>query len=89
MLQDHPSVKEAAVVAFPDPRLGERACACVSLWHNQSFDLPALQKYFAELDTARYTWPERVEVLESLPRNPIGKIDRIAIQKLFNFDQSN
>ena len=88
MLQQHPSIKEAAVVAFPDPRLGERACACVSLWHGHSFDLTALQQYFAELDTARYTWPERVEILESLPRNPIGKIDRIAIQKLFKFNQS-
>ena len=89
MLQQHPSIKEAAVVAFPDPRLGERACACVSLWHGHSFDLTALQQYFAELDTARYTWPERVEILESLPRNAIGKIDRIAIQRLFKFDESN
>ena len=88
MLQQHPSIKEAAVVPFPDPRLGERACACVSLLPNHSFDLTALQQYFAELDTARYPWPERVEILESLPRNPIGKIDRIAIQKLFKFNQS-
>ena len=89
MLQQHSSIGEAAVVAYPDPRLGERACACVALHEGQSFDLAALQEYFAELDTARYTWPERVEIFESLPRNPIGKIDRIAVRKLLGFDSSN
>lgn len=86
MLQQHSSVREAAVVAYPDPRLGERACACVSLHEGHSFDLTALKEYFTQLDTARYTWPERVEIFESLPRNPIGKIDRITVRKLLGLD---
>ena len=79
MLQEHPAIREVAVVAYPDTRLGERACACVSLQPDQSFDLADLRTYFAKLDTARYTWPERVEIFETLPRNPIGKIDRLVI----------
>ncbi len=86
MLQQHPSVREAVVVPYPDPRLGERACACVSVHKDQPFNLASLQEYFAELGTARYTWPERVEILDVLPRNPIGKIDRIAVRSLLNLD---
>jgi acyl-CoA synthetase (AMP-forming)/AMP-acid ligase II len=82
MLQEHPAVREVAIVPYPDPRLGERACAYVSLHAEASFDLDELARFFGELDTARYTWPERVEVVDELPRNPIGKIDRIAISNL-------
>ena len=82
MLQEHPAIKEVAVVAYPDNRMGERACACVSLQPGETFDLSDLRAFFGALDTARYTWPERVEILDALPRNPIGKIDRLSIAKL-------
>ena len=82
MLQEHPAIKEVAVVAYPDNRMGERACACVSLQSGHTFDLSDLRAFFGALDTARYTWPERVEILDALPRNPIGKIDRLSIAKL-------
>lgn len=82
ILQGHPSIREVAVVGYPDSRMGERACACVSLQPDESFDLDDLRAFFERLDTARYTWPERVEIFDSLPRNPIGKIDRLSLLDL-------
>ena len=82
MLQEHPAIKEVAVVAYPDNRMGERACACVSRQPRETFDLSDLRAFFGALDTARYTWPERVEILDALTRTPKGKIDRLSIAKL-------
>ncbi len=81
LVEDHPGVAGAVVLGVPDARLGERACACVMPHVGESFDLAELRRFFEELGVARYTWPERVEIIEELPRNPIGKVDRLAVQR--------
>ena len=82
LLYKHPAVLDAALVGYPDARLGERGCAWVVLRPGQAFDLAALQAFMAESKVAKQYWPERVEVLAALPRTPSGKIQKFRLREL-------
>ncbi|MEA5362578.1 AMP-binding protein [Amycolatopsis sp., V23-08] len=77
LLLRHPRVTGAAVVAMPDPRLGERSCAFVV---GGPLDLPEVQRHFAELGVAKFKWPERVELVPEIPRTLVGKLDKKRLQ---------
>jgi non-ribosomal peptide synthetase component E (peptide arylation enzyme) len=75
LLLAHSKVAEVAVVGMPDPLLGERVCVFVA--PRAAEDPPDLDQLVAVLaaqDVAKFKWPERLEIVESLPRNPVGKI---------------
>ncbi|WP_426563811.1 class I adenylate-forming enzyme family protein [Angustibacter sp. McL0619] len=75
LLQAHPKVAEAALVGMPDPRLGERLCLFVA--PAEKGNPPTLDELVELLrgqQVARFKWPERLEVVDALPRNPVGKI---------------
>jgi len=78
VLEAHPAVRQAAVVGYPDPRLGERVCAFVEA--DPAFDLHECQAWFAARGITKFKWPERVEVVEALPLLPAGKPDRAALR---------
>jgi len=80
LLIAHPTVLAAAVVGFPDARLGERGCAFVVLRPDQTFDLAALQAYLAGSKMAKQYWPERVVVVKDLPRTPSGKVQKFILK---------
>jgi cyclohexanecarboxylate-CoA ligase len=80
LLYAHPAVAEVAIVAMPDERLGERACAFVVLTGDGELDFATMQ---AHLDAHRLTktyWPERLEVVSELPRTPSGKIQKFILR---------
>jgi len=80
-LEQHPQVLEAAVCAYPDERLGEKICACLVPRPGATPpNLAALQDYLLEQGFARFKLPERIEVFERLPRNPLGKVQRFSLQ---------
>lgn len=81
LLYKHPAVAEAALVGYPDARLGERGCAFVVLRPGMQLDLPALQDYMAQCKVAKQYWPERVHVLPTLPRTPSGKIQKFKLRE--------
>ena len=75
LLIGDPDVTEVAVVAMPDERLGERVCLFVV--PRDPAAPPDLDQLIARLrdrGVARFKWPERLEIVSALPRNPIGKI---------------
>ena len=75
LLVSHPAIAEAALVAMPDPRLGERACAFVATRVGQQPPtLPELREYLEARGVAKYKWPERLEYVEALPRTNVGKV---------------
>jgi cyclohexanecarboxylate-CoA ligase len=82
MLYRHPAVAMAAVVAYPDERLGERACAVVVPKAGQQIDLPGLIDYFKSLKVAQQYIPERLELLEAMPTTPSGKIQKFKLRDL-------
>ena len=78
----HPGVAECAVVAMPDARLGERACAFVTLKADAALDLPALTRFLAEQGMAKTYWPERLELAADMPRTPSGKIQKFKLREI-------
>ncbi|SCK30944.1 cyclohexanecarboxylate-CoA ligase [Variovorax sp. HW608] len=81
LLYKHPAVALAAIVGYPDARLGERACAFVELRPGATLDLAAVQAYMAECKVAKQYWPERVEIIEGVPRTPSGKIQKFILKE--------
>ena len=80
LIYQHPAVAEVAVVGMPDPRLGERACAFVVPRPGQSLSLPELVAYLETHKLTRNYLPERLEVVEQLPRTPSGKIQKFRLR---------
>ncbi|HEY0676320.1 MAG TPA: acyl-CoA synthetase, partial [Immundisolibacter sp.] len=81
LLYRHPAVQDAAVVAMPDPRLGERACAFVTLKSGAAFDFDALTAWLAQAGMSRTYWPERLEIVPELPRTASGKIQKFELRE--------
>ncbi len=81
LLHQHGAVKEVAIVAMPDPRLGERACAFVVPRAGATLDFLSMQRFLDERRVAKPYWPERLEVLEALPKTPSGKIQKFRLRE--------
>ena len=76
-----PGVAEVAVVAAPDPRLGEHACAFVRPRPGAAApDLAAVRRHLEAAGLARPKWPEELRVVEDFPRTPSGKIKKFALR---------
>jgi acyl-CoA synthetase (AMP-forming)/AMP-acid ligase II len=74
-----PGVAEAAVVGAPHPIFQESVVACVVLRAGHELDEEAARAHLAER-VPDYAIPERFEVVDELPRNAAGKLDRPRIQ---------
>jgi non-ribosomal peptide synthetase component E (peptide arylation enzyme) len=76
-LSQHPKILEVSVVGLPDLELGERVCACVVCRAGPAVTLDELVSFLAAKGLARFKWPQRLEVLKTLPKVASGhKIDR-------------
>ncbi len=80
ILEAHPAIRHAVVVGEPDDRLGERVVAVVEA--TEPFDLAECRRWFAEQGATKFTWPERVEVVDVIPTLSAGKADREAVRTL-------
>ncbi|MGH8261420.1 MAG: AMP-binding protein, partial [Steroidobacteraceae bacterium] len=81
LLHQHAAVREAAIVAMPDPRLGERACAFVAPHAGHALDLAQMQIFLDERRVAKQYWPERLELLDELPKTASGKIQKYILRE--------
>ena len=73
-ISGHHKVADVAVVAYPDEVLGERACAVVVALPGETVTLEEIVAYLRDLGIATFKLPERLELRDELPRNPLGKI---------------
>jgi cyclohexanecarboxylate-CoA ligase len=73
----HAAVREVAVVGFADERLGQRVAAVV-IPEGEPPTLDDLRAFCDRAGLAASSWPERLEVVQELPRTPIGKVLREA-----------
>jgi 2,3-dihydroxybenzoate---[aryl-carrier protein] ligase len=80
-LSTHAGVTEAAIVAMPDPYLGERICAYV-VKCEPSIQPRELQAFLDELGLAKFKIPDRIEFVATLPRTPVGKIDKKKLREM-------
>ncbi|SDJ41602.1 Acyl-CoA synthetase (AMP-forming)/AMP-acid ligase II [Frankineae bacterium MT45] len=74
LVEAHPKVAEVAAVGWPDPRLGERVCVFVVPQSGQTLTLNEIVDFLKERKVATFKLPERLEIVDSLPRNAIGKV---------------
>ena len=80
LLYRHPAVAQVAIVAYPDERLGERACAVVSVKPGQSLTFDAMIEFLLAQKVAKQYLPERLELRDALPTTPTGKIQKFKIR---------
>lgn len=76
LILTHPAIENAVVVGMPDPVFGEKACVFAILKPDQSLTLPELTDYLLRLEIAKFKLPERLEVVDSFPISPAGKVLR-------------
>ncbi|RLB01752.1 MAG: (2,3-dihydroxybenzoyl)adenylate synthase [Deltaproteobacteria bacterium] len=74
MLLGYPDVADVAAVAMPDERLGEKVCVYVVPKEGRKITLDDLTTFMKEKGIATYKLPERLEIIDAIPRNPVGKI---------------
>ena len=86
LLYRHPAIAMAAIVAYPDARLGERACAVVVPKPGQSIDLQAMQDFLKAQKVALQYIPERLVVRDAIPSTPSGKIQKFKLRELLQAD---
>jgi len=76
-----PQIAAAAIVAMPDPRLVERACLFAILKPGCTLTLPELTAYLDGEGLAKQFWPERIEIVDEMPRTPSGKIQKFVLRE--------
>lgn len=81
LLHKHPDVLRVAIVAIPDPRLQERACAVIVPREGAAFDLPKMCSWLESARLARQYFPEQLVVLDDLPMTPSGKVQKFLLRK--------
>lgn len=85
VIEQHPLVKEAAVVGIPDEKAGEAVCAVVVL-KESTIELSEFQNW-CKGKMPDYKIPKRLEIKTELPRNPTGKILRRIIREPYWKDE--
>lgn len=78
----HPAIALAAAVPAPDPIFGERVCLCVELVPGAELTLEGLCEAMTAEGVSREWLPERLVVLEEMPRSAGEKIDKRRLKAL-------
>jgi cyclohexanecarboxylate-CoA ligase len=82
LLYKHPAVAQVAIVAYPDERLGERACAIVVPRSGETIDFPSMVEFLKTQKLAVQYIPERLIVREAMPATPSGKIQKFRLREM-------
>ena len=82
LLYKHPAVAVVAIVAVPDERLGERACAVVVTKPGQSLTFDEMVTFLASQKVARQYIPERLVLRDAMPATPSGKLQKFKLREI-------
>lgn len=85
LLVSHPDIEQAAVVGMPDPLAHESVAAFVVPAAGRSVDAALVQSW-VKANMADYAVPRIVRVVEEIPRNRTGKIDKRHLRELLQAD---
>ena len=75
----HPAIAEVAIIGLPDDKWGERVTAVITLSDEAEPSLESLDQFLADR-LARYKRPRALYVVDELPRNPAGKVQKFALR---------
>ena len=85
LLLAHPLIKNVALIAVPDDIFGEKSCAVILLDESASaLKAFEVKRFLRQTQLADYKIPDRIEFVTSLPTTPVGKIDKKALQQIYN-----
>lgn len=82
LLYAHPAIAQVAIVATPDDRLGERACAVVVTKPGASLSFEEMVGHLTDARVAKNYLPEKLVVLDEMPTTPSGKIQKFMLRQL-------
>jgi len=82
LLFRHPAIQAIAIVGYPDPRLGERACAFVVLKAGHTFSQAEMIQFLEQERVIKQYMPERLEIVAELPRTPSGKVQKFKLREI-------
>jgi acyl-coenzyme A synthetase/AMP-(fatty) acid ligase len=80
ILSSMPNVIESAVTAMPDPVMGERVAAFIVPVAGKEITLAEITQHFRTLGITRQKTPEKVVVVDELPRTPSGKVKKVELR---------
>jgi len=81
LLYKHPAISMAAIVSYPDERLGERACAVVVLKPGQKLEFEEMVSYLKEQKITVQYIPEKLIIKDAMPSTPSGKIQKFKLRE--------
>jgi acyl-CoA synthetase (AMP-forming)/AMP-acid ligase II len=76
VLYGHPRVADVAVLGIPDEERGEMVVAFVVLKEGDALTVPDVREYCKSVGLMTQKIPERIEVIDAMPRNPSGKVPK-------------
>ncbi|MFC5652201.1 class I adenylate-forming enzyme family protein [Paenibacillus solisilvae] len=82
VLGKHPSIREAAIIGTPLPNEGEEVTAVVTLHPEFELTLEAVRHYCHDR-LASFKIPTRLEIVTSLPRTTVGKLNKTALRQQY------
>jgi fatty-acyl-CoA synthase len=82
-LMAHPAVAEAAVIAIPHEKWGERPLACVVVKKRADTHPGELNELLLQRGFAKWQLPERYEFIEAVPRTSTGKFWKVKLREMF------
>lgn len=82
VLMAHPSIADVAIVAMPSAATGEMGCAFVICKPGREFDLQAMRRFLDGAGLAKQKYPERLELVDDLPRVPSGKVRKDLLREI-------
>ncbi|WP_078408947.1 AMP-binding protein [Priestia abyssalis] len=90
VLYEHPDISDVQVVAVPDPRLQEKACACICMKPGKSpLTMDLLKEFLEGKGVAKQYWPEHLEIMEEFPRTASGKVQKFLLREMIDEQRSN
>lgn len=81
VLAEHDDISASAVVGFPDEEWGERIVAMITPVNGREVTLESARAH-CQRHLARYKLPREVVILDEIPRNSAGKVNKIALRQL-------
>ena len=81
LIDGHPDVACVAVIAMPDPVMGERVCAYVQPKAGKTVTFEAVITFLRAEKASVLALPERVEFIEAMPYTPAQKVDKNALRE--------
>ena len=84
VLLRHNSIVHAVVIGKDHARTGERAVVCLVLHENSALSLAEITTFLGDEGMAKFKWPEELVLMDELPVNAAGKVDRILLRIQLN-----